>query len=84
MFHGKKYIHFGMFHAMTHNILGLIVSRETLSCVHNPNLGNVSRETFLLYQIIDQKINCCKNKHDTTHTYFNKSPIGGFTIINSN
>ena len=47
MFHGKKYIHFKMFHAFIYNILGLIVSRETLSCVYNPNIGNVSRETLL-------------------------------------
>jgi len=26
-----------MFHAFIYNILGLIVSRETLSCVYNPN-----------------------------------------------
>ena len=36
-----------MFHSTFHNILGLIVSRETLSCVYNPNIGNVSRETLL-------------------------------------
>ena len=38
-----------MFHGAVHNILGLIVSRETLSCVHNPNIGNVSRETLSFY-----------------------------------
>ena len=35
-----------MFHGTAHNILGWIVSRETLSCVHTPNIGNVSRETL--------------------------------------
>ena len=46
MFHNNISIQNKMFHGSTYNILGWIVSRETLSCVHNPNIGNVSRETF--------------------------------------
>ena len=49
MFHNKISIQILMFHGAIHNILGWIVSRETLSCVHNPNIGNVSRETLSFY-----------------------------------
>ncbi len=39
MFHARLLVEKEMFHALIHNILGKYVSRETLSCVHNPNIG---------------------------------------------
>ena len=49
MFHAHNMSQRKCFTELVHNILGQFVSRETLSCVHNPNIGNyfsnVSRET---------------------------------------
>lgn len=39
MFHGPDFGKIKMFHGVIYNILGKFVSRETLSCVHNPNIG---------------------------------------------
>lgn len=46
MFHGNIYLLYKYVSRPRLQYIDLIVSRETLSCVHNPNIGNVSRETL--------------------------------------